>query len=389
MTTKATPYPFVLKKDFLTVTVGKKPFSFNSSHPTFKDLRKALKAHEWAKIPKLLTIADKVNNQSKGQIVVRDGTVYYHGKEVKSALSRRMVQMIQEDKPIKHMVKFMENLYANPFGTNVIDDLYQFLEKCQLPITDDGCFMGYKKVDDSYKDCYSHTIDNHVGRIVKMPGSIVDKSTTACSIGLHVGNLNYFGGSYGGFHRGEGHTMMVKVNPKDVIAVPYSESKLRCTQYEVVGEVTKQSEVDTGTADAKDFLTSVYPVAKDKQVLLSKILAHPVTKSHIRKGKIKKMTLVKYPIGKLQSFAKKLPALTSGPKGIGHEYVTNILKSARQEQGVTTAQIAKKLGKKPAEITKWEKDPKIGSAQVDSYLIALESLKGMSPSSSAISVKVN
>src|ERR1035441_5888423 len=103
MKTKATPYPFVLKKDFLTVTVAKKPFSFNSSHPTFKDLRKALKAHEWAKIPKLLTIADKVNNQSRGQIIVRDGAVYYHGKEVKSALSRRMVKMIQEDKPIKHM----------------------------------------------------------------------------------------------------------------------------------------------------------------------------------------------------------------------------------------------------------------------------------------------
>src|ERR1035441_2729533 len=126
--------------------------------------------------------------------------------------------------------------------------------------------------------------------------------------------------------------MMVKVNPKDVIAVPYSESKLRCTQYEVVGEVTSNREVDTGEKDTKDFLTSVYPVAKDKQVLLSKILAHPVTKSHIRKGKIKKLTLVKYPIGKLQAFAKKLPALTSGPKGIGHEYVTNILKSARQEQ---------------------------------------------------------
>jgi hypothetical protein len=43
------------------------------------------------------------------------------------------------------------------------------------------------------------------------------------------------------FHRHEGHVMIVKVNPKDVVSVPENEcTKCRVCFYEVVGEMQEE-----------------------------------------------------------------------------------------------------------------------------------------------------
>ena len=146
--------------------------------------------------------------------------------------------MYQDGFDINPMVKFMENLMTNP-SKRAVDELYGFLEKGNLPLTEDGCFIAYKKVRDDYKDVYSGTFDNSVGQVVTMERNEVDEDKNrTCSVGLHFCSkeyLNHFGGQ---------RVMLLKINPRDVVSIPadYNDSKGRCCRYEVIGEVGVKEE---------------------------------------------------------------------------------------------------------------------------------------------------
>jgi hypothetical protein len=72
-----------------------------------------------------------------------------------------------------------------------------------------------------------------------MPRNKVDEDKDrTCSYGLHFCSISYlphFSDSCGG------HTMIVKINPKDVVAIPadYNNTKGRTCRYEVIGEYTE------------------------------------------------------------------------------------------------------------------------------------------------------
>jgi hypothetical protein len=69
-----------------------------------------------------------------------------------------------------------------------------------------------------------------------MPREQVDKDrNNTCSVGLHFCSKDYLS-SYGG---ASGHTMIVKINPADVVSIPsdYDNTKGRTWKYEVVGEI--------------------------------------------------------------------------------------------------------------------------------------------------------
>jgi hypothetical protein len=108
------------------------------------------------------------------------------------------------------------------------------LEKNNLPITSDGHFLAYKKVRKDFKDCHTGTMDNSVGKIVEMERHEVDdNANNTCSNGLHFCSkeyLNHFGGE---------RTVIVKINPADVVSIPtdYDFSKGRACRYEVIGEL--------------------------------------------------------------------------------------------------------------------------------------------------------
>jgi hypothetical protein len=144
-----------------------------------------------------------------------------------------MIAMLQEGFPIEPMVAFMENLYSNP-SKRAVTELYGFLEKNNLPITPDGHFLAYKKVRHNFLDVHSGTMDNSPGTIVEMERNQVDDNKDqTCSTGLHFCGMSYlscFGGE---------RTVIVKINPRDVVSIPsdYNEAKGRACRYEVIGEL--------------------------------------------------------------------------------------------------------------------------------------------------------
>jgi len=118
------------------------------------------------------------------------------------------------------------------------EDLMDFIEKSELPLTNDGLIIGYKKVnqtqDGYFVDVHSGKIKQRVGSRVWMDVDAVDPSRNqSCSHGLHVANLGYLCG-FGG-----NHTLIVLVDPAHFIAVPHGETnKARVCQYDIIGVMT-------------------------------------------------------------------------------------------------------------------------------------------------------
>lgn len=160
-------------------------------------------------------------------------SVFYGEHELPYTLAQRILQMRGEGFSIAPMERFVEKLYQNP-SYRAIAELYRFLEHNQLPITDDGDFMAYKRITDDWKDVYTRKIDNSIGATVSMSRQLVDDDCNrTCSKGLHFASLEYLK-YYGG-----ARLVAVKINPADVVSIPvdYNNSKGRCCRYQVMEEL--------------------------------------------------------------------------------------------------------------------------------------------------------
>lgn len=206
------------------------------SHPNYDKVREALKAKEFDQLEALIDVPKAVEAFGKGKVKVVDGVVYYGDYAIHNTLTKRMMEMMGEGFDVDPMALFLENLMQNP-SKRAVDELYDFLEACDLPITDDGHFVAYKKVRSDYRDIYTGKMDNSVGQILTMPRNMVDEDKArTCSAGLHFCSQSYlphFGASHGD------KVVIVKINPADVVAIPadYHNAKGRTCRYEVIGEV--------------------------------------------------------------------------------------------------------------------------------------------------------
>ena len=147
------------------------------------------------------------------------------------------------------MTNFLNNLLKNP-SRRVVEHLYAFLEVGKCAITEDGCFLVYKAVKANYTDIRTGKFDNTVGSEVTMPRHRVDEDPDrTCSRGLHVCSFEYLPH----FAHDNGHVVVCKVNPADVVAIPrdYNNTKMRVWRYIVVDEVKNYYE------EHKDLLASV------------------------------------------------------------------------------------------------------------------------------------
>lgn len=113
------------------------------------------------------------------------------------------------------------------------EDLMKFIEHGDLPIADDGCIVIYKRLkqkDGTFVDVHSGRIKQNVGSYVFMRPGLVDPNRRQdCSNGLHVASLGYLSSFSGNV------TVMAKVRPEDVFAVPeYSHTKMRVCGYHIL-----------------------------------------------------------------------------------------------------------------------------------------------------------
>jgi hypothetical protein len=274
--------PFVLNENNLSIFLNGKSYNINNVHLNFGKIVAGLKAgiDEDELIDLIQSDMKKEIAKAVGVEFKEDGTILMDGKPVSGSLIIRYRFMVENGFPLEGFKLFVQNLCQNP-SKDSQEDLYDFLEACTLPITEDGHFLAYKKVNWKYTDCHTGTFDNHVGMIVEMSREMVDPiRKNTCSTGLHVCSrsyLDYFPGD---------HVMVVKVNPRDVVSVPvgHNKAKLRVCRYEVISEL-KSEDVDAirdMAVKAAEPLTLAEADEKSAKELSLK--AKPATKKEVTKA---------------------------------------------------------------------------------------------------------
>jgi hypothetical protein len=226
-------YPFVIQGSNVTVVIGNKPHTISKTHVTYQKVVDAIKAGDWDTVKAIIDPVKVVLNYGQGNVSIQGEKLFWKGEEFNGALAKRMIEMLQEGFTIEPMILFMENLMQNP-SKRAVDELYGFLEKNNLPLTPDGHFLAYKKVRDNFTDCHTGTMDNSVGNIVGMDRNKVDDNKdNTCSTGLHFCGQSYLA------HFSGARTVIVKINPRDVVSIPsdYNGAKGRACRYEVIGEL--------------------------------------------------------------------------------------------------------------------------------------------------------
>jgi hypothetical protein len=207
----------------------------------------AVKAQKLDEIPTLVSAAKRIEIFSKGNFVVQDGEILVNGVPAPPVLGNKIVRFSNEGLPFQPLVKFAENLQKNP-SYRAVQELFQFLEKNDHPITENGCFIAYKRVRPDFKDIYTGTFDNSVGKVVEMSRNQVNEDANqTCSNGLHVANWHYAHDIYSRSTTPDGVLLEVEVNPADVVSVPtdYNSSKMRVCKYKVLGVVDQEHSTDT------------------------------------------------------------------------------------------------------------------------------------------------
>lgn len=219
----------------ISAVIDGKSFTVEKDHPNYVKILDTVKNKAWDEFVRLTDLAKGLTEYITGDVEISDGAIIYAGEVLHNTLTKRILNFMRDDLPFEPLTKFLANLVQNT-SKRAVDELYDFLEAGELPITEDGCFLAFKNVRADYFDIHSGTKNNAVGQRPEMPRNLVDEDKNrTCSKGLHFCSIKYlphFSDSNGG------HTMILKINPKDVVAIPadYNNTKGRACKYEVVAE---------------------------------------------------------------------------------------------------------------------------------------------------------
>ncbi len=227
--------PFIWVDGNLTVVLKGKSYQVLPDHTNYKMILENLPSATEDELLEMVDVEKAIATFSDGQVTVVNSKVMFEGEEVHGSISKRILEFMSKGLPFEPLVKFLDNLMQNP-SMQSQQELYDFLEHENLPITEDGCFLAYKAVRKDFRDKWNGTFDNSVGQVCEMRRAKVDDNRgRGCSAGLHAGALNYVA-NYGSVDN-EDRIIIVKINPEDGVSVPSDCNceKLRTCKYEVVG----------------------------------------------------------------------------------------------------------------------------------------------------------
>ena len=197
----------------------------------FTKVLAAIRENRLTDIPEIVETERYFERQG---LTLVEGLLHVAGEAMPVELSNRILAYKEANIPFDSLLKFWDNLKLNP-SFNSRKQLFKFLENKGHSLTEDGSFIGYRGVTEDFKDKHTKQFDNKPGSICEMARELVDDNPdNTCSHGFHVGGYEYAKDFASG-----GKLVLVKVNPKDVVAVPndYNGQKMRVCKFEVLAEV--------------------------------------------------------------------------------------------------------------------------------------------------------
>jgi hypothetical protein len=187
------------------------------------------------KIHRILRLIDRegdLRKASNGKFEVIDGNIKIDGEFIPQVIAKRIIDFMNRKYDFDPLIKFWGFLRNNP-SERSRTELLSFLEHNGIPITEDGCFVAYKYVNSDFSACHDRKYKNHPGNVLSMDRDQVDAdSSQTCSRGLHVASWD--------FVKSHGTIVSVKVNPVDVVSIPYDYNgqKMRVCRYQVIDTIT-------------------------------------------------------------------------------------------------------------------------------------------------------
>ncbi|AHK11419.1 hypothetical protein S140_9 [Shewanella sp. phage 1/40] len=233
-------FDYTVTKDAITIFRNDESRIVVKGYPKFKKLRSKLIEDDFSDDSlhyafELLSLPTFIAKFSEGNITVchEEGKIFYGTFEIKNSLVTHMFDILSRGEDVLPMVRFLDMLMDNP-KESIVDELYPFMQHNDIEINEDGTIKAYRNVTMDYKDHHTGKMDNSVGKVVKMPRTMVDSDpNNTCSSGIHCASIGY-AKSFGG-----GRLMEVKVNPSHVCSVPtdYAGMKMRVCELLIVVEV--------------------------------------------------------------------------------------------------------------------------------------------------------
>ena len=225
--------PFIKVNDTYTI-FAKFPYTLTKDHPQYEKITDILDNNLDQDITQYFSTEETLKTELTRSFTIKNHKLYYRETELHGYIVNKLLELHYKKLSTTRITNFLENLLQNP-SNRVYENLYEFLEKGKNPITEDGHFLAFKRVNKDYTDVHTSTFSNLPGNTLEMPRNQVDDNpNNTCSNGFHVCSLDYlkeFSGE---------RIVICKINPKDVVAIPidYNQTKMRVCRYEVISEIT-------------------------------------------------------------------------------------------------------------------------------------------------------
>lgn len=237
-TTKSSIASIVSGAGTISLYVRNRAFTVRKDNPNYAAVKEALNDNDEERLLGLLDVKTTFETASKGTVTLDNGEVMFNGKPVHNTIVTRIKVLVRDGFPFEPMARFLENVLANP-DQRAVDELYLFLEHNSLPITPEGNFLAYKRINADFRSFHKSPdgthLDHSIGKVVEMPREEVDKDRhQTCSSGLHFCSLPYLKE----YNSGCGLIVVVSINPADVVSIPsdYNNQKGRACKYTVIAE---------------------------------------------------------------------------------------------------------------------------------------------------------
>lgn len=223
---------------------GGKQYTIAVDHPNFDDILAAIVIEDVNKVLSLVDLKKTFIKKTFGKVIIdSDDRVWVNGREVSYYLAERILKNSEKysEKLIEPLIKFTEKLSENP-DEDVHNDLYEWLERGNMPLFPDGDFAAYKLVKDDFSPIHTgpYGQDQSPGKLVQMPREkcCSDRHRT-CAEGLHFCSYEYLP-QFQEWNANVGQkVILLKINPKHVVAIPtdYNLSKGRTCELFSVEEI--------------------------------------------------------------------------------------------------------------------------------------------------------
>ena len=261
----------ILGSDSLTVFCKGVPYNVNRESKIFEAALAAVRADDEEAFLQVVQVKKNIVSAFSAEVIeditIQNNCIMYNGREITGLIATRILEMKSLQLSLSPLFAFIRNLMKNP-SKRAVDEAFNFVDACDLPLTEDGCILAYRRIREDYFDMHSGTVLNkpaslmedeeiqnfpikNAGKqkevtveiiagetVISMDRNLVDEDKdTTCSQGLHCCSYEYlksFAGS---------RTVVVKINPADIVAVPsdYNNAKMRVCRYTIVDELKVDS----------------------------------------------------------------------------------------------------------------------------------------------------